>query len=238
MSEFGHCPNCNAQITKECAFCPHCGISLAAFQTANGSGARIPAWKRVEMEKAAQEEAQVNGSEQSKIVANQPMYEQQSYTYVPPQPELPDKPMKWYKFIIYFQLIAGAVVNSINALNYLLGSATDLIPYMPNRTLYAFYSGLQAADVLYGLAIIGLVIFALIVRSGLRNFKATAPNSYLAYLVCTALFPFFYSFMVMSAVPEYALDYSKVIGQIISHGIIILLNYIYFKKREHLFCYV
>lgn len=241
MSDHASCPSCRARITPECTFCPACGTSLAGFQSTNGAGARIPAWKRVEMEKAAQEEAQSQGSDQPVSVSAQPMYQQPQHqpqypTYSPVRPLDPDMPMKWYKFVIYFQLFAGAILNGLFAVTLLTGTSMQLDSYTPNKNFYPYFDGLQAVDMLYGLAIIAVAILGLVARSALKNFKASGPKLYYATLICNTICPIAYALLVCTVVPALELDMAAIIAQLIPQAILLTLNIVYFKKRDHLFC--
>ena len=62
--------------------------------------------------------------------------------------------MKWYKFLIYFALFLGAVVNFINGVNYLTGN----IYFVQSggeataEMIYAFFgSSLKTIDIIFGI---------------------------------------------------------------------------------------
>ena len=80
--------------------------------------------------------------------------------------------MKWYKFLIYFSLFASAVLNAISAIMYFKGASygdsADLV--------YDAFPGLQAIDVVCGMAFIGLAIMALVTRSALYWNKRKGPQ--------------------------------------------------------------
>jgi hypothetical protein len=73
--------------------------------------------------------------------------------------------MAWYKFLIYFALIAGAVLNIIASLSYISGGIyfVGTNGRVSAEEVYDYYGiGLQVVDVLYGIFIAFFAILALV----------------------------------------------------------------------------
>lgn len=146
-------------------------------------------------------------------------------------------PLKWYKFLIYFQLFAGAILNFANAFNYFTGNI-----YGDNaKTVYAVYDELYLLDMFYGclLLIIGICSFK--VRQDLAKFRVKGPTNYLFYLGISFGGSFAYKlrFLIIlnfSETDEAFMQY--VINLIITFivGVVyIYLNKAYFDNRKFLF---
>lgn len=136
--------------------------------------------------------------------------------------------MKWFKFIIYFQLIASAVLNVINGISYLTGSI-----YSGNDFVYIVFPSLMYLDKIYGVCTIVMAIFAIFVRTKLAKFRKGAIKLYYAFLIAATIVNSIYLIVLKSIVPSVGI--ASNIGSIIGFVILLVINNIYFKKREHLF---
>jgi len=121
-----------------------------------------------------------------------------------------DLPMKWYKFVIYFQLFLSAVLNFFSG----LGNIGNGMDYNDTKMIF------------YGLCVIGLGVFALVVRSGLKNFKANAPKQYYFLL---------FGGVILNVLFGYTYPIANFVGTIIGTGIVVACNVVYFNKRKQLF---
>lgn len=146
-------------------------------------------------------------------------------------------PMKWFKFVIYFQLFANCVMNAISAISTFSGGQ-----YQGNAELvYSYIDGLKGVDTIYGVLLLGLAVFAIIARTRLAKFCVDGPKSYHILLVAQMAVSVFYIIAVNSAVSNsfiaayYEPDYTSVIGSLVGTGAMLACNIAYFKKRIHLF---
>lgn len=161
--------------------------------------------------------------------------QQPQTTYTPPSAPLQAEPsMKWFKFLIYFGLFAGAVINLINGIGLVTGSiyedAKDLV--------YAMIEDLEAFDTIMGMFGIFLALMGIVVRFQLSGYKAKAPQAITALYVGVALFDLAYVIGLNSVLPEAILaeiDFSSSYGSLVGSAAMIFVNYSYFKKRAHLF---
>lgn len=145
--------------------------------------------------------------------------------------------MKWYKFLIYFALIAGAVVNILYSFSYLTGSmyVTETNGAVTAEEVYAYYGeGLQVADIAYGIFLIGFGVFAIILRHKLANYEQDAPVFVYIFYSILAGAPIAYNCIVAAITVQLGIVYNA-IPSFIAGLVLLLCNVRYFKRREHLF---
>ena len=141
--------------------------------------------------------------------------------------------MGWYKFVIYFQLFASALINGIAGIVALTGAhyegEADLV--------YTFIPSLSTVDKLYGIVLIALAVFAIIVRFQLAQFKKTGPKFYLLLLLISGIASLIYLIAAGAIVSDFGIEieYSSQISQLIVSAALLVANYIYFQKRSNLF---
>ena len=87
-----------------------------------------------------------------------------------PQPTGPDMPMKWHKFLIYFALWLGAVMNVISGFSLLTGSVYEAQGVSATQ-VYRAYEGLKGVDMLMGAATIALAVLLIVARFALAGYK-------------------------------------------------------------------
>ena len=93
------CSKCGAQIeSEEQQFCSHCGEKIKR-QTDVSSASPINDETPIQMNESA------SIAQNPYVVANQPVFQH---------------PMKWFKFLIYFALFFGAVINFVFGFNYII----------------------------------------------------------------------------------------------------------------------
>lgn len=148
----------------------------------------------------------------------------------------PSLGMAWYKFLIYFGLIASAILNIIYGLNYISGGIyfVQTNGEVSAQQVYHYYgSSLQFVDSLYGFFLIIFAILAFVVRHKLAKYKPDSLIFVKIFYSIAAGVPFLYAILV-SVVTGQALAAQSITSVIV--GLIILfLNIKYFKKRSHLF---
>ena len=81
-------------------------------------------------------------------------------------------PMKWFKFLIYFGLFAGAVLNAISGIQMLTGAQYDGYEDL----VYAVFDGLKTVDVLAGLALLALAALGIYTRMRLAGYYKNGPQ--------------------------------------------------------------
>ena len=145
----------------------------------------------------------------------------------------PDPPMKWHKFLIYFSLWAGALINFFNGLQLLNGSI-----YQGNADqVYSVFSGLKTVDMIFGIIYIAIAIFMIYVRFQLAGFKRGAPGKLISLYVIqlVALFAYTLVASVTIHIPWAEIFSSSIIPSLIVSIVMIFVNRYYYSKRAHLF---
>ena len=151
--------------------------------------------------------------------------------YVPATaPPKPVYPMKWFKFTIYFQLFANALLNLFNGIVYLTGtlygSDADMV--------YLTFSGLKALDLLMGILYLGIVVLALVTRFRLAKFRRNGPMLLYIFLAVNLTLLLFY-LVAASLVTGISMVSSSAISNAVTLVILLICDYIYFNKRKELF---
>ncbi len=154
------------------------------------------------------------------------------------QPVATPFPMKWYKFLIYFLLFAGAVVNIAFGFNYITGDiyTVQSDTKVTGEMVYAvFGSGLKTVDVLYGVFGILIAVFGFYTRSRLAKYKANGPTCLYVLYIISAVAGLLYLIAVKSIVGTDLDIPSTTIVSAVTSFVMVLLNVIYFNKRKSLF---
>ena len=147
----------------------------------------------------------------------------------------PTPSMKWYKFLIFFALYATAILNIIGGVSQLTGTVYS-VTGISASDVYAYYGqGLHILDIVMGILMIGIAVFAIFVRFQLAGYKKQGPKTLLVLYVINLVVSLGYSLAVGAITSVNVMDSSSVGGLVIS-AVMIIVNYFYFKKRAHLFC--
>ena len=143
-------------------------------------------------------------------------------------------PMKWFKFLIYFGLFAGALSNALSGIQMLTGSA-----YGESKELvYSFVDGLQTLDMIIGVAMLCLAALGVYTRFRLSGYHQNGPKMLLLTYAGSIAINAIYYFGIQLVVPDTILesvDTSSLFSNSIIAVVMILVNNTYFKKRASLF---
>lgn len=200
------CPKCRAAMPNGAKYCTECGAKLPVQPD---SVPNVP----------------------QPAIQEAPAYEAQPVmTEAPPAQELPPCGMKWYKFLIYFALWAGAIVNLIDSLQFFTGSilGDDV------EILYAYYPLLKVLNLAFALILVTYAVFAIYTRYRLAQFRQNGPACLHAlYLVQLAMVLIYW--LAGSLILGEWLDLAGGFSDLISSIVILCINIVYFRKRKHLF---
>lgn len=240
------CPSCGTSCQDSQNFCPSCGAKLPESpagqqnpQQPGGAWQTPPAWQQPAGNFQNQPPY---GQNQQNPYGQNP---QQGYGQVPPnnsapygQPGYgmgPGQHMSWFKFIIYFQLFASAVVNGIFGIMMLFGAHYGVDGEA--EAVYYFFPSLNVVDKLYAVVLIALAVYAIVIRGQLARFQAKGPKNYLSMLLINAVTGFIYVIAVSAIISGSGieLDYANQVSQMILYAVMFGANYVYFKKRAALF---
>ena len=142
--------------------------------------------------------------------------------------------MKWFKFLIYFGLFVGAIANAAFGVLYLTGFIYDISSGEEgvHELVYAFFSNLKTVDVVFGVLFIALAVFGIYTRFRLAGYKKNGPACLIATYAASAIISFAYMLIVCIILGDFS---DSDFGSIVTSIAMIVLNYIYFKKRKSLF---
>ena len=150
--------------------------------------------------------------------------------------------MKWYRFLIYFSLFAGAALCFINALRIFTGTyyiSVESGNY--TASLYEQYAGLFIVDMIYGVCLLLQAAFMVYTRFALAAYRRHAPMcllfTYVVQFTVYAAYAVANIWIVQSTVSE-AVLYQQILlifMELLVSALLIFLNRIYFEKRKHLF---
>ena len=154
-------------------------------------------------------------------------------------------PMRWYKFVIYVQMILGAL--SLLALSMTMFTGSHYDSKEKANLIYALYPKISEIDKIYGVILVGMAILAIIIRQGLANYQRKVLNWYYAFPIAQVIFAVGYEFEIYKhsiyadwewndCFEDIASEvFSKYIGITIIIIVMVVLSKIYFDKRKHLF---
>lgn len=224
-----NCPKCGNYCGDSARFCTVCGTPLPEPQ--NNAQPSYDVQQPIPTQQGWQQYPQQPNQWQPNAPGTYPP------NYAPQQAGSTTLGMAWFKFIIYFQLFAGAVLNLISGIQCLLGSQYD----GSADFLYAMIPGLSAIDKIYGIVLIALAVFAIVTRMQLAGYRKNGPKFYLLLLVVNIAASLIYVIAgcsVINAAVSGAVslsDFSTYIPTLIVNGVLLAVNVVYFKKRAHLF---
>ncbi len=138
---------------------------------------------------------------------------------------VPQKPMKWYYFLIYVDLFFNAVLHLVTAV---------AAPFL--LQLYDIYTpGAILCTIITTAPSLAMCAYVLVVRSFLANYRRRGPMLYYIYLVADALIPLL--ILLLNALLCPALNQDATLSISLLNLITLALNYTYFDKRRAYFIY-
>lgn len=210
-----YCRFCGTKIPDNVKFCPECGANLAPASTPSAAPEESAPAVPMAPENAAAP-AMPHGT---------------------PDPaaaigviETPQRGMKWFKFIIYFQLWAGMLVNLVTAVKYFTGAYYEGSAEM----VYTFFPALQPLDIVMGVFCLALAAYAVVVQRALAKFRTKGPMMYyLMYIVSTAGTVLY--LLIGSLIIGQSAFTAETAGSFTGSLFMIFINIPYFNNRKHLF---
>lgn len=213
-----YCRFCGTKIPDNVKFCPECGANLAP----------VPSAAPEESAPAAPAAPEIPTPFDPTPYDPAP-YSADSFASADVA-AAPQRGMKWFKFIIYFQLWAGMLVNLVTAGKYFTGAY-----YEGNAEMvYRFFPALQPLDIVMGVVCLALAVYAVVVQRALAKFRAKGPMMYyLMYIVNTAVTVLY--LIIGSIILGQSVFTAEVAGSIIGSIVMLFVNIPYFNNRKHLF---
>ena len=213
-----YCRFCGTKIPDNVKFCPECGANLAP----------VPSAAPEESAPAAPAAPEIPTPFDPTPYDPAP-YSADSFASADVA-AAPQRGMKWFKFIIYFQLWASMLVYLVTAGKYLTGAYYEGSAEM----VYDFFPALQPLDIVMGVFCLALAVYAVVVQRALAKFRAKGPMMYyLMYIVNTAVTVLY--LIIGSIIIGQSVFTAEVAGSIIGSLVMIFINIPYFNNRKHLF---
>ena len=213
-----YCRFCGTKIPDNVKFCPECGANLAP----------VPSAAPEESAPAAPAAPEIPTPFDPTPYDPAP-YSADSFASADVA-AAPQRGMKWFKFIIYFQLWASMLVNLVTAGKYLTGAYYEGSAEM----VYDFFPALQPLDIVMGVVCLALAVYAVVVQRALAKFRAKGPMMYyLMYIVNTAVTVLY--LLIGSIIIGQSAFTAEVAGSIIGSIVMLFVNIPYFNNRKHLF---
>lgn len=209
-----YCENCGKELNDNQKFCDKCGTKVVSEDGTVGV---------------------FDEPKESSSAFVQRNYEQVNSQSFETSKQSNQFQMKWFKFLIYFGLFAGAVVNLGMAGNYMSGLIYEQqIPNVTAEMVYAQFGGLKILDIIYGIILLGFAAFAIYTRFRLAKYKKDGPMClYIMYGGSTVISILY--LICASAVTGINMFTGQGLGSLILSGVMIAVNYTYFNKRKELF---
>lgn len=202
-----YCRNCGQEIPDDVNFCPNCGVPV----------------------KETGEPVNVEGLQRDHEYRNP----DQNWYQAPDQQEYGQPGMKWYRFIIYVQLFLMTFSNLTSAFMAIAGKSYDYAGGS-SAAVYTQFPAMRAVDMTYGFVMLVIAFSAVYVRNQLAGFRSGAPNKYLLLFAVNFAAGVIYLFVASKVTGTVLVDVNEIFSSVGSI-LMLIINGIYFRKREHLF---
>ena len=236
------CSNCGTEYADVLVQCPVCGAprDVQGQMQQSYGGQYQQNIQHSYGEQYQQNEQQPYGGQQYQQNMQQPYGGQYQQNMQQPhggqyqQMNNAEMNMGWFKFTIYFQLFANALLNLFNGVSYLTGYL-----YGGNSALvYTVYPSLKAFDVCFGIIYIVIVGYAIYTRMMLAKYKKTGPLNLYILLGANILMGILSNVAILAYVGTDVLDASDMTSfgrQLAATITLLIVDIVYFNKRKHLF---
>lgn len=226
------CPNCGNQCPDGTKFCQSCGSPLANNQQQNQNAQPDSGNQQANYQQPYQQYQQPNYNQYQQPNYNQPY--QQPYQQYPQYPDpYNGHPMGWYKFLIYFALFAGAVLNVLSAFTYFTGTVYTVNDIDP-LAVYALYPSAKIVDIIYGIALLAMAAFMIVTRFQLSGMKKNGPKMVVSLYIINIALAIIYTVALMFVTNIFEFD-ATTAGQCVVPIVMAIVNKVYFDRRKDLF---
>ena len=212
-----YCPNCRSQLIDGSIYCPVCGTQLAQAQQVN--------YQQMNYQQPVEQPVQQ-------------MTSNGNYVQQPIQSQIRQKPlgMKWFKFLIYFQLFAASLVSLLTGVFLFIGKIYTGASAEEVELLYMYFPNLKIFNLCMGVVYVVLCILYLITRFMLSGYRKAGPAMLIAMYVGSFLISVLLVLITLQLVGGVVYEINvTTIASVVTSIIMIVCNIIYFKKRKHLF---
>ena len=142
--------------------------------------------------------------------------------------------MKWYWFATNIQSFFTVLYALAYAVGYLTGSIYEMQTETTAATVYQVYPNAKVVDMHLGVVFLLLAVYALVVRHGLKKYYKNAPLYYMASYIISIVTSIIYATELSAVLGSSAFNNTQFI-EFLFIAVLLILNYIYYRKRRHLF---
>ncbi len=206
------CPNCGQLLADGAARCPACEMIIADWMEAHPEVQKVPEIRQEDPYEELQQPQIMQAAEEV--------------------PAKPDRPMRWYWFLVHIALVFSSFMNFWSGYQLLTGASYG--GKDAAAQIYAVYEGMKTVDMMYGALLILSGILALYVRSQLYHYRKNGPRKLLLLYALNCLVALYYSVGV-SMITGLSLKETDIQYVVPTSVIMIIINKIYFDNRKHLF---
>lgn len=221
------CTECGYNAEDGVEFCPNCGEYLGKKQSGTNqtyNEPKVEDQEKKESEPNGESGGFNNNSEPEPINFDIPMNQSCNTA--------PTKSMGWYKFLVNFALIAGAILNIIGGIMFMTGGSYGDSADM----VYAVIPNLKPLDIFMGFCYIAVAVLGFVTRNALAKFKSNGPTLLIAIYIVDIVLGIVYYVALKSIIPPeimtVSFDDTTSIGASV---VMIIINSVYFKNRREMF---
>lgn len=239
------CESCGRYISDFDRICPHCGQadkSMPEEEKPAENPAENPQRPTISLEKPAADDKERETERTNPGDTAFPFGQNRSAYNGAPRADLNSPyPMKWHRFLMVVMII-GAILTIISAVGFLSGNVYLREGLQPDK-VYEVYPGMKNIDRIYGIAMIAVGAFQIIVRNQLNAFRKSGPKFLMILYVAAIVANLIYYLGVVSALKDHVGETAIAelrtsnLTQMIALVIYAVINYVYYKKRKSLFVY-
>lgn len=140
--------------------------------------------------------------------------------------------MGWFKFLIYFALWAGGILNILDGITYSTGHFTGDAEV--DDLLFDYFPELRTMLVIFGIIIISVGLFNIFTRFALAQFRKIGPIC--LYITYGAAFVINLAMATsITLITEISAFNISTVTQLVVSLVFLIVNIFYFKKRANLF---
>ena len=156
----------------------------------------------------------------------------QNVPYSPQDSAAAMLPMKWHKFLIYFALLAGAILNGLNGVYAIADCFSGQY-----ASVYEMFPAALAVDLFTALCLIGIAVFQVFTRGALARFSRKAPQM-VVWLYAAQVILSVVQLVAIWLISGLSLSYIMTPGMwfiLIEGALMTWANQVYYRKRAALF---
>ena len=210
-----YCTYCGTKLVDGTRFCPNCGNPVGETE---GDGRPDPGIGQPYGVGAAGGQAPYSSAGSS--------YDSGNRSAADPA----GMPMGWHKFLMVIFIIGG-IISILNGITMLTGIQYSMQGADPDA-VYSYFPGLRMWDYVYGVICIALGVFQIYVRNRLNGFYANGPKLLMIFYIVGIVTSVLYLFNASAIIGDAPVES---IGSVIVSVVMMIINYIYYRKRKELF---